>query len=88
MKTAIKYALAGISGTVLFVSGVAFGQAQERYLIGRDAVERAITMVTGVTPLNWAERRQRTLALESLSLAHDQITCAHLRSADRSAACP
>jgi hypothetical protein len=88
MKTAIKYALVGISGTVLFVSGVALGQTQERYLIARDAVERAITLVAGVTPLNWAEGRQRTLALESLSLAHDQITCAHLRSADRRAACP
>jgi hypothetical protein len=48
----------GISGTVLFVSGVALGQTQERYLIARDTVERAITLVSGVTPLNWAEGRQ------------------------------
>lgn len=88
MKTAIKYVLAGMSGTVLFVSGVALGQAQERYLTAREAVERATILVTAVTPLNKAEGRQREKALETLSKAHDQITCAHLRSTDKRAACP
>ena len=88
MKTAVKYGLVGISGTVLFVSSIALGQAQERYLTAREAVERATTLVTAVTPLNNAEARQRNRALSTLADAHDQITCAHLRSTDKKAACP
>jgi hypothetical protein len=51
-------------------------------------VERATTLLNAIGPLNTAEARQRDKAFSTLERAHDQITCAQLRSTDKRAACP
>lgn len=87
MMTSKKHWVLVVAGAALFVSGVALGEAIDRYAEASATITKGQALLNAVGTQNKAEKKQRDKALANLDNAQKLIACAQLRAENPKAAC-